>query len=331
MRSDMTDKETPWANLQSGATDARRVLSDGRFDFFWIVTGRREPGLLLQLPAGFQSGATLPVMRNLHIALQDVGARPALVLLLRDDEQTELFETLCRDIVEWAERAQDVSDAVARMIRRTMRWHHLLRGGRSDKLSPEEQRGLIGELQFLHELIDHLGPLGAVQAWTGPAGSAKDFEMGTLYVEVKARRGAAHPHVQISSEVQLSDVEDARLFLRVLPVDSVPPPNGLTLTQHVDTLEALFAQADLEALDLWEQALADTGFDHAHDYSDRRWIAGPARTYEVTEGFPRIAAPVPAGVSGVRYSIALDACEPFAVEERHFNHLVSGETTAWTS
>lgn len=320
----MSDKEYPWAKLEPGGTDARRVLTDGRFDFFWIITGRREPGLLLQLPAGFESAVTLPIMRNLHIAFLDVGAKPALLLLLRDKDQTELFETLCWDIVEWAEKGLDVADAVARMIRRTMRWHHLLRGGRSDKLSPEEQRGLIGELHFLRVLMELLSPLDAIQAWTGPAGSAKDFEMGTVYVEVKARRGAAHPHVQISSEAQLSDVDGARLFLRILAVDTVPSPHGMTLANYVDGLEALFAQSDFDALSLWEQALADTGFDHGHDYSDRNWIVGPVHTYEVTDGFPRIATPVPSGVSNVRYNIAIDACQPFAVDEKDLHQLIAG-------
>lgn len=327
----MTDATDSWSALEAGGADARRVLGDGRYDFFWIINGLREPGLLLQLPVGFESSSTLPEMRNLSIAFQEADNRPALVLILRDREQRELFETLCRDIVHAAEQAVDLPDAVNRTIRRTMRWHHLLRSGRSDRLSPEEQRGLIGELQFLHELIDRLGPLGAVQAWTGPSGSAKDFEMGSVLVEVKARRGAAHPHVQISSEVQLSDVEGARLFLKVTPVDSVPKPNGLSLSDHVDALEKLFAVADLKAYDLWEQALADCGYDAAHDYSDRHWITGPARGFEVVEGFPRIANPVPAGVTGVRYSIALEACEPFAVEDEVLTALISERIPTWAN
>ena len=36
--------------------------------------------------------------------------------------------------------------------------------------------------------------------------------------------------------------------------------------------------------------------------------------YEVTEGFPRISAPLAPGVENVRYAIALDACEPFKLE-----------------
>lgn len=97
-----------------------------------------------------------------------------------------------------------------------------------------------------------------------------------------------------------------------------------TLAQYVDELEFLFSQADLEAMGLWEQALADTGFDHGHDYSDRNWIAGPVRTYEVTDGFPRIATPVPNGVSNVRYSIAIDACQPFVVDEKDLHQLIAG-------
>ena len=48
----------------------------------------------------------------------------------------------------------------------------------------------------------------------------------------------------------------------------------------------------------WDLHLADAGYDVLHDYSAWRWIVSAPEFHAVTEGFPRIAAPVPLGVSG---------------------------------
>ena len=235
----MMTTDDPWSGLVAGGIDARRVDPSGRHDFFWIVSSKSEPGLLLRLGDDTAQIKPLPQMRNLDLAYRMVAGSNSLVLLLKDEEQRELFGSLCQDIVGAGEQADDNHDALNRAIRRTLRWHHLLRGGKSGLLSLEEQRGLLGELQFLVRLIDLVGPRAAIEAWKGPLGSSKDFELDGCLVEVKARRGAAKPFVQISSEDQLSDVDGCRLFLLVSAIDAVVKPNGMTLTDHVKEVEAL--------------------------------------------------------------------------------------------
>ncbi|WP_324750982.1 PD-(D/E)XK motif protein [Sphingomonas sp. LY54] len=327
----MTEARDPWQTLAPGSVDARRVDPDGRYDFFWVVSGRAEPGVLLRIPPGVAETTPLPKMRNLDIGFQDIGGSRALVLILKDLEQRELFASLCLDIVRAAEAASDDADALQRAIRRTMRWHHLLRGGRNDLLSLEEQRGLVGELRFLRRLVDLLGLYPAIEAWKGPLGSAKDFELNGCLVEVKARRGAARPSVQISSEDQLSDVDGFRLFLVVSPVDAAIKPSGLTLTDHVLELERLYAAAEPDAYRLWELAITDTGFDFDDDYSDRRWTVGKSQEFEVQGEFPRVTAPLKPGVSSVRYSIALDVCAPFTVEPGVLDNVILGGVGEWTN
>lgn len=310
----MTEIHDPWSSLTPGGVDARRIDPNGRHNFFWVVSGKGEPGLLLRVESGLEEPKHLPKMRSLDLGFRDLGGGRSLVLILKDAEQRELFGNLCLDIVHAADAASDGSDALQRMLRRTMRWHHLLRGGQSGVLSIEEQRGLVGELHFLQRLIDLVGPYPAIEAWKGPSGSSKDFELGDCLVEVKARRGAAKPFVQISSEDQLSDVEDVRLFLVVSAVDAAIKPNGKTLTDHVIDLEKVFATAPQEACRLWEVAITETGFAFDDDYSDRRWTVGKTSEFEVMGEFPRVVTPLKPGVSGVRYSIALDACAPYAID-----------------
>lgn len=289
MGATMTDN--PWQGLNPRGIDARRIDSGGQQDFFWVVSGKSEVGLLLRLADHTDEVRPLPRMRNLDLGYCEIAGKRSFVILLRDTEQKEPFTSLCYDIVCAGKTATDNGDALRRVIRRTMRWHHLLRGGRLGKLSIEEQRGLMGELWFLGHLIDLIGPRAAIETWKGPSGSSKDFELDGCLVEVKARRGASKPHVQISSEDQLADVSGCRLFLLISLIDAVVKPHGHTLTDHFRELDRLFSVAEPGVYDLWEETIAKTGFDFGDDYSDRHWVIGKSQFHEVKEGFPRLTPP----------------------------------------
>ena len=301
----------PWKQLAPG--DARRVSSKGKFDFFWVVLEGGMPGLMLRVPSFPEPAPRLPRLKNLVLSFRTVEGGGAFVIGLKERSQAEIFETLCLDVVSAGEAAESRDDALSRAIQRTRRWHHLLRGGRSDGLSVEEQRGLVGELAFLRELATELEPGAAIESWKGPTGSAKDFEFIGACVEIKTLRSAAKPHVTISSEDQLADVEGSRVFLTVTNVASAVSPEGLSLHDHVRMTAELFEVAD-DAFDAWEEAMYSTGYDPENDYDGRRWQLGSSTVFEVIEGFPRVSTPLPSGVEHVRYTLALDACAPFTLD-----------------
>lgn len=304
--------DTPWAGLAPDG--GRRVDSMGRYDFFWALMPSGLPGLLLRLPQGLEEVHPLPVLRNLSVAYLQAGGSGNFCISLVDRNQIELFETLCRDVIAAAEMAETASAALVRAIQRTMRWHQLLRAGVVDGLSIEEQRGLVAELAVLRDLAARHGPLAAIGAWMGPEGSPKDFELADIQVEVKARRGAAHPKVMISSAAQLTNVEGFDLYLRVIDVDTALGGQGRTLSHHVGDTAACFAE-DPAAADIWDRRLAATGY--LADQVDQRrvWKVGQARIFEVLPGFPRLIPPLPDGVDDVKYSISLSACAPFEVAD----------------
>jgi hypothetical protein len=275
---------------------------------------RADVALVLQLADLPTPAPDLPKLRNLEIRFQTLPGGPILYIRLKDKAQLELFETLCRDVIAAGELAGTEAEALDRAIGRTFRWHYLLRGGKAEVLSEDAQKGLIGEIEVLKLLIDTLGAKPALAAWTGPSGAPKDFELTADCIEVKARRGASQPFVRITSEHQLAEVPDRRLWLAVLAVDKVQPPHGRTLTDVVRHVSEQLEQTDPSAIMDWELHVADAGFDPAHDYSPWRWIAAPSAFHAVTEGFPRIAAPVPLGLSAVSYALALSACAPFLID-----------------
>lgn len=302
-----SNKTDVWAGLTADL--GQRVEAASKFDFFWAVLEDDCPALVLFLPVGVAEVENLPKLKQIDVRFRTLGKR-AFVLRLLDHAQKEPFFAMCRDIFEAAEVAETVELALNRAIRRTRRWHFLLKGGNTQGLSTEEQRGLVGELTFLRELSDEIGPAAAIEAWKGPEGSSKDFEFPHCCIEIKARRGAAKPFVRISSEDQLSGVEGGSLFLRVYNIDSAVLPHGETLHGHVALTANYFEEND-RSYAQWQELIDATGYAPEGDYSDRRWIVGLTRTFEVADGFPRIVEPIPEGVGSLTYAIALAACEQF--------------------
>jgi len=306
--------ETPWSGLEAGRVDTRRVSASARWDWFWAVMPRTDVAFVLQLRDLPEPAPDLPKLRSLEVQFQTLPGGPILYIRLKDSAQLELFETLCRDVMAAGELANTEADALERAIRRTFRWHYLLRGGRTDALSEEAQKGLIGEVEVLKLLIATLGAKAALAAWTGPAGAPKDFELKSGCIEVKARRGASQPFVNITNEHQLADVPGRHLWLGVLAVDKVQPPHGRTLTEYVNEVAEFLEGAEPSAILDWDLRLADAGYDVLHDYSSWRWIVSLPDFYVVAESFPRITAPAPLGVSDVTYALALSACSPFMTD-----------------
>jgi hypothetical protein len=200
------------------------------------------------------------------------------------------------------------------------------------RMSLEEQKGLIGELNVMETiLIPNLKPRDAASAWHGPLGAPKDFQIGRVAIEAKARRGGATPHVSISSEDQLDESGTDALFLHVSELDeaAAEDADSFTVTRKAEQVRELLRIKDPAASDAFDTLLLAGGFRWEDDYSDAFWIAGPSNIYTVSDDFPRIRADrLLGGISSVTYSIALRACEPFRVAVENVIKLLSGDRHA---
>lgn len=314
--------DDPWVDLQAPASadviNAMRVDPEARWNFFW---GRDVDGrcllVLRHLPAS-APGGRLPRLKGMDVRESGTETDPegALVWRLDDGAHRDIFYRLCVDIMESAEELDEEKEAIDVALARTWRWHHLLRGGRDGRLSPEEQKGLLGELFVLERhLLPALPPQDAVTAWQGPLGAPKDFEIGRISIEAKARRGAAKPFVTINSEHQLDTSGSDAVFLHVVELAQAPEGTRASFTL-TDVVARLTRRLDPEgeALTAFEDRLHAAGFSRADDYSEFIWVEGVSRFYRVSEDFPRVTADgLPPGISDLRYALSLVACEPFEV------------------
>ena len=321
----MTTPENPWRDIlppsAASVVSARRVDSNLPWDFFWAKAADRRVLLTLRHKKESSPKATLPTLRNIEINISppDLSGVQILAIKLMDMGQQDIFHTLCLDIVEASREASNEPEAVALALNRTWRWHHLLRRGTGGLLTSEEQKGLMGELLvFERILLRNLSPLDALECWRGPSGAPKDFEIGRVAIEVKARRAGATPHVAISSESQLDATSVDALFLCVVDIDEAPmdAPGGVTIADVAGRLREEVISLDPGAADLFDERLVEAGMQPEDDYSSYKWIEGPQRIYRVNEKFPRISlGDLRSGVSNVRYSLSLSDCEAFATEE----------------
>lgn len=329
-----TEASDPWRQIPRPKQDldvgARRVDPILPWNLFWAVDAKGKCLLLLQHETDRKWSSRVPKLRGLELDfhVKGTGNHDLLVLRLLDDESREVFHRLCLDIVSAVGKAQSEGEAIERFLGRTLRWHRLLRSGRDDRLSDEEQRGLFGELKVLRNILfPILGVRAAVGSWTGPLGAPKDFEIGRVCIEVKARRGASVPSVFISSEHQLDTTGIDALFLYVLEVTetSEDDQDALTITDVVRQLREEVETQDLRTVELFEERLSAVGFDWTDDYSDKFWLVGEEHTFEIRDGFPRItSARCPLGVRDLRYAISLSVCEPFRTDIVDLRSRISG-------
>jgi hypothetical protein len=317
----------PWLNLatptSSSAASALRVDASIPWNLFWARDTDGRCLLLLRHAADVSPVGDMARFKGLEVVTRKDGASTSILYLrLLDSKSQDLFEGLCRDIVECVREAATEADAVQALIRQTWRWHRLLSGGGSDRLSREEQQGLIGELLFLEtHLLGHISAADAVRAWRGPLGAPKDFELGTCCVEVKARRGGAIPAVRISTEHQLDDSGLAALFLSVRSIQLAPADaeHAASLTEVVEQVQHRINTEDGKAEQRFEELLLAVGYRSEDDYAAEKWTVGAEKVFRVKEGFPRITSTTGGpGVSKVHYEVSLPECAPFQLSVETF-------------
>ena len=326
--------EDPWAEIDppsiADSVAARRVDTNLPWDFFWARGVDGSVLLTLSHATGSAPTTHLPRLRDIEVTLSppDGSDTQLLAFQLLDPNQRDIFQTLCRDIISAAARAESEAGAVSAALMRTWRWHHLLRGGHHTLLSPEEQKGLLGELFVLERLLlPRMDATSAVTAWRGPLGAPKDFDIARVAIEAKTRRGGATPSLSITSESQLDEGGVDSLFLHVVELDEAPTEttHGVTLHDVAERIRERLFSLDPGSCGILETRLSAAGYRVEDDYSSHPWMEGASRIFLVTGNFPRItSSEIRSGVSNVRYSVSLADCEPFATSVSALDEALAG-------
>ena len=312
----------PWGSIPAplNKQDVNSILYSGvelpdGVSIEWIKLYDSSVGISIFFNEYLGDPIALPSFKvlDMRFRLHAGHKKSCIQIVLREDEMQELFYRLCLDLADSISKGTQFN-VLSRIVSRLEEWKRLLSSAQK-KLSKRQQKGLIGELSFLKDiLLDEMGPMTAVKSWTGPAGSPRDFTKGFTFFEVKANKGSQDHSVIISSENQLAISEEEELFLCVIGIIE-DPTSGLSLNAIVEDVRKVIAE-DTAALAYLNSLLAEVGYSDLVDYSDTKWAKESFRYYYVDEGFPAIVpSSIPIGVSEVTYRLDLSHLDNYETDE----------------
>jgi hypothetical protein len=249
------------------------------------------------------------------------GTRRIVLALERGDLDT-VFLVIAEDLIVSSRDSGDAQDAVATLGARLSAWQACLKL-RRDGFGQERMLGLYGELAVLERLASEVGIARAVDAWSGPERGLRDFEAGTLAIEVKTSLGAAGA-VRIGSLDQLDPTGLARLALCRVVV--VPDDAGAGLAAVVERVRAAASVAGLGIRRALDQRLLMSGYI---DPAERNTSVEPLTIlaiegYEVFGDFPRVTREtVPAAVLSAEYRLDMGAASRSRMTEDALRDLLN--------
>ena len=248
-----------------------------------------------------------------------------LIFKLTNNQHRDIFSVLCEDLIANIATETNEKQLVKTLLNRFEKWKSLFTKIASEGLSPEEQRGLFGELYFIRKFMQRNQNYSALlNTWVGPANEVRDFQMGNWAMEIKTTHGNNHQKIQISSERQLDVTHLEKLYIYHVSLEKAQE-SGETLNQIVSSITNLLA-SDTIALNRFRSKLYEAGYFEQHLllYDTIGYFIRQDTFYSVEAAFPRIQEnELRSGVGDVKYSIILSQCDEFIqTEESVFQTLI---------
>lgn len=232
----------------------------------------------------------------------------SLIFLLEKEELLERFCTFCQDLLSSLNGITDQVEGYRAICNRYASWKRLFKPNHGDLTEPEIM-GLIGEMLFLkNEMIPMYGTDKAVDSWSGPEKTSKDFSIDSIWYEVKTV-SAGKDAVRISSIEQLDSNVDGCLAVYKLEKMS-PGYNGVKLSSLANEIMTLISSDFYK--EMFARKLMSYGFDWSSDYDNFVYSQSSFAKYIVSEGFPRIMRnSIALPIIKVQYELILSNLEEF--------------------
>lgn len=247
-----------------------------------------------------------------------------LLLILVDKKHKDIFSVLCEDLILSVANVPDEPTLIQDSLNRFAKWQNLFEKANLEGLTIEAQKGLFGELLFLHRLLQNSSNyLLILQSWTGPTAAARDFQQGNWAVEIKTTTAVNPQTIKISNERQLDTVLIPNLFMVHYSLESLKH-TGETLNDLIESIKQLLTTQPI-AEQRFSFLLFEVGYFSHHQelYKNTGYTLHQKRIYKIGLQFPRLTeTTLPLGVSDVKYSISMAACEPFIITSEQLFEVV---------
>ncbi|MHB1106497.1 MAG: PD-(D/E)XK motif protein [Lutibacter sp.] len=238
-----------------------------------------------------------------------------LTIILLDEELTDVFVLFIEDIIKSLLIASNSAEALTIIANRINYWKKLFGKYASGLLTPEQQRGLFGELFFLKKILDSNSNYQIIiNAWQAPTGSNQDFYFDGKAVEVKTSK-SNNSTIKISNEFQLDSTGLKSLYIAFFKLNEYPDENH-TLLNMIEEIRFLL-NTDIDLLKEFNLKLESLGItpETEEEYNTVGYVIRNEKYYQVTDEFPKIiSSMVNEAVSKISYEISPIEFEKFEIE-----------------
>jgi hypothetical protein len=247
--------------------------------------------------------------------LPSFNSNKELVVILLEDELSDVFILFIDDIIKFLLQIETIEDALLIISKRINYWKKLF-GKFSDRLlTPEQQRGLFGELYFIKLLLENTDKYDfIINAWQAPAGTNQDFYFNGKAVEVKTSK-ANDPNITITNEFQLDTRGLDQLYIAFFKLIEYPA-NDNTLLIIISGIRNLL-KINQNLISEFNAKLETLGItsDIEEEYNKTSYNIRNEIYYKVTDDFPKITSLlVHEAISKITYQITPAFCKNYIVE-----------------
>lgn len=300
-----------WAELSRHVSHTRQFRTK-RLSATDIVSAYAGMRSVDDAPCLLIEGSTNPAMLfevgGMRLGAYQGESGALLALTLEDQEQADLFLTVCGDVLASASVGSP-DGYLSRFLGRLDAWRSFLRERRAG-LSKSETVGLIGELLVLQRLLALRRDL--LLAWSAPDDGLHDFTSTGRALEVKTAIGPAS-RVRVSALDQLDPSGLDRLTL--IHIRLIERVDGRCLKTIIEDITVLLA--DESSRRLLSNALLKRGLmpDDRAALENLSIEVHEITAYRIDSGFPKlIRAQVPAAIVDAEYSLDLRAVASYATD-----------------
>ncbi len=306
------DIKAKWESLQLDNSEALYIGYDDSHPLQFFIgmdaMGNREFFIILEnkpriIPVHSRSVEVLYGIRK--------DGKYTLLFKLIKPEQQEVFTHLCWDLAESSRAYKDMEKGCNKVISRYLLWQKLMEKGNIGLLSDQEIKGLWGEIMFLKgKLFSRYGIAEAVEGWTGPSKSDRDFCYSDLWYEIKTTNPGASS-LKITSIEQLDTDSEGRLVWIQAEKTSSTEANAKSLPDIIMETKSLMEDFP-ETIDKFESKLLEAGYIEQKHYNNIYFAYKATNLYKVDEKFPKILRKdLNSGITAVSYEISISSINIF--------------------
>lgn len=275
--------------------------------------------LILELPLNFDKPFIQFEKENL--SLKYFTKERCLCIILNDNYFLDLFDDLILSIFSKISIISSPEEYSELFTRHFFKWSAFFENKKTNGLSRDQVKGLIGELFFFKNLLINSNQNidDILFSWRGPYDEGHDFVLELTDYEVKTIERSKNS-VRISSEFQLESEKGKELELVVIFVN-LDNENGLSLKSLINDIKTTVFDK-LGDNSIFINALAQKGLTigDLDQYEIYRYTPVEEISYDSTsEKFPKlIRSSIPEEINNLNYNIRLNLIEEFIINKKQF-------------